>query len=328
MKTRIHTSDLQELIAEAQYPDGFIEQEAGIIERTYTNEVYLGSGSYKELFFDGIHIGYGDMALSQETHLFFESDMETVEMHFLICGDTSTVDQLTGKVFEFGCNQHNIFYSNGFKGISKWSHTSKMQLFEVNMTPSFFDKYLPADTNLFETFREQLFHRKQSQLSPHHLHITPQMLLIIREILNTQRKGIFKKMLIEAKVLELLMLQLEQISSHQCDVFCNLKKADVEKIYAVKEIIMNNLSAPGSLIDLAQQVGTNDFTLKKGFKEVFGTTVFGFWNEMKMQEAKRLLLEQSLTVAEVSEQIGYKNPQHFSTAFKRYFGTSPSQLKG
>jgi len=72
---------------------------------------------------------------------------------------------------------------------------------------------------------------------------------------------------------------------------------------------------------------TNEFTLKKGFKEVFGTTVFGFWNELKMQESKNLLLEHKLTVAEVSEKIGYKNPQHFSTAFKQYFGISPSRLK-
>jgi len=124
------------------------------------------------------------------------------------------------------------------------------------------------------------------------------------------------------------MLQLEQISEHHCYTFCTLKKADVEKMYQAKEFILKNLSTPCSLINIAQQVGTNEFTLKKGFKEVFGTTVFGFWNDVKMQEAKRLLLENKMNVSEVSEQIGYKNPQHFSTAFKKYFGTSPSQLKG
>jgi AraC-like DNA-binding protein len=154
------------------------------------------------------------------------------------------------------------------------------------------------------------------------------MLFIIREILDSQRQGAFKKMFIEAKVIELLMLQLEQVSDHHCDTFCSLKKADIEKMYQAKEIILNNLAIPCSLINIAQQVGTNEFTLKKGFKEIFGTTVFGFWNDVKMQEAKRLLLENSITVSEVSEQIGYKNPQHFSTAFKKYFGMSPSRLKG
>lgn len=248
-------------------------------------------------------------------------------MHFTLCGDTLTKNYDTGSSFEFGCNQHNIFYTKGFKGLSEWSNQSKMKVFEVNLLPSFFEKYLPNNTQAFEDFRSQLHRSPQAQLCKHNLHITPQMLFIIREILDSQRQGAFKRMFIEAKVIELLMLQLEQISEHHCETFCSLKKADIEKMHQAKEIISNNLSTPCSLINIAQQVGINEFTLKKGFKEVFGTTVFGFWNDIKMQEAKRLLLEQSLTVSEVSEQIGYKNPQHFSTAFKKYFGISPSQLK-
>ncbi|NJO87787.1 MAG: helix-turn-helix transcriptional regulator [Chloroflexia bacterium] len=327
MKTRLHSSDLQELLVESVYPAGFISDNSGVEERVYPTETIFGAGFYKEIFFEGIHIGYGDIALAKPTELFVESDMETVEMHFTLCGDTFMKSNDTGRTYQFSCNQHNIVYTNGFKGFSEWSNQSKMQVFEVNLLPSFFEKYLPDNTKAFEDFRLQLHQSRQSQLCKHNLQITPQMLFIIREIMNSERQGAFKRMFIEAKVIELLMLQLEQISEHHCATFCSLKKADLEKMYQAKEIILNNLSTPCSLINIAQQVGTNEFTLKKGFKEVFGTTVFGFWNDIKMQEAKRLLLEHSMSVSEVSEQIGYKNPQHFSTAFKKYFGTSPSQLK-
>jgi len=327
MKTRIHSSDLQELLVESVYPANFISDNSGVEEREYPTESLFGAGFYKEIFFEGIHIGYGDIALAKPTQLFVESDMETVEMHFTLCGNSLTKNNFTGSLFEFGCNQHNIFYTNGFKGLSEWSNKSKMQTFEVNLLPSFFEKYLPNNTQAFEDFRSQLYQSRQSILCKHNLQVTPQMLFIIREIMDSQRQGAFKKMFIEAKVIELLMLQLEQISEHHCDTLCSLKKADIEKMHQAKEIILNNLSTPCSLINIARQVGTNEFTLKKGFKEVFGTTVFGFWNDIKMQEAKRLLLEHSISVSEVSEQIGYKNPQHFSTAFKKYFGTSPSQFK-
>ncbi|MBW3469565.1 helix-turn-helix transcriptional regulator [Arthrospiribacter ruber] len=327
MKTRLHSSDLQELLVESVYPANFIADNSGIEERKYQTETIFGTGCYRELFFEGVHIGFGDIALNKPTRLFVESDMETVEMHFTLCGDSFTKNNDTGTSFEFGCNQHNVFYINGFKGISEWSSHSKMQVFEVNLMPSFFEKYLPHNTKAFEDFRRQLYESRQSILCKHNLQITPQMLFIIKEILESQRHDAFKRMFVEAKVIELLMLQLEQISEHHCDTFCSLKKADIEKMYKAKEVILNNLSTPCSLINIAQQVGTNEFTLKKGFKEVFGTTVFGFWNDVKMQEAKRLLLDHSMSVSEVSEQIGYKNPQHFSTAFKKYFGTSPSQLK-
>ncbi|MEE9362234.1 MAG: helix-turn-helix domain-containing protein [Cellulophaga sp.] len=47
-----------------------------------------------------------------------------------------------------------------------------------------------------------------------------------------------------------------------------------------------------------------------------------------MEEAKKMLLEQNLSINEISDRIGYKNPQHFSTAFKRKFGMIPSRIKG
>ncbi|MEX2568569.1 MAG: helix-turn-helix domain-containing protein [Cyclobacteriaceae bacterium] len=46
-----------------------------------------------------------------------------------------------------------------------------------------------------------------------------------------------------------------------------------------------------------------------------------------MHQARKRLLEERLSVYEVSEMAGYKNPQHFSTAFKKFFGFNPSRLK-
>ncbi|WP_314058381.1 helix-turn-helix domain-containing protein [Empedobacter brevis] len=45
-----------------------------------------------------------------------------------------------------------------------------------------------------------------------------------------------------------------------------------------------------------------------------------------MEYAKALLTEQHLTISEIAYLIGYKNQRHFSSAFKKKFGISPSQL--
>lgn len=82
-----------------------------------------------------------------------------------------------------------------------------------------------------------------------------------------------------------------------------------------------------SLVDLAHQAGTNEFILKKGFKELFGTTVFGFWNDAKMEQAKLLLTEQSMNVGEVSHYIGYKNQRPVQPHLKRSSGVLPSRYK-
>ncbi|WP_256441273.1 helix-turn-helix transcriptional regulator [Chitinophaga sp. HK235] len=71
----------------------------------------------------------------------------------------------------------------------------------------------------------------------------------------------------------------------------------------------------------------NDFKLKKGFKEMFGNTVFGYMNQVRMEKAKLLLLEGKNSIADISFTVGYKNPQHFTAAFKKHFGYLPSELK-
>ncbi|MBP1650338.1 MAG: AraC family transcriptional regulator, partial [Bacteroidetes bacterium] len=115
-------------------------------------------------------------------------------------------------------------------------------------------------------------------------------------------------------------------STHDCKDFCSLKKADIDKMHHAKEIILKQLYNPCSLIDLARQIGTNEFTLKKGFKEVFGTTVFGMVSDIRMEEAKALLLSGEKNVTEISELIGYKHPAHFNTAFKKKFGITPGKF--
>ncbi|MEM6316825.1 MAG: AraC family transcriptional regulator [Bacteroidota bacterium] len=327
MKVQLHQADLSELLVEANYPADYVTEGAVITEKTYNLELLGGKGSYREIYMEYMHIGYGDMRFDCPFTMHFESDFDTVEMHFMLAGNALTEDKLSQQTFEFGKNQHNIIYANAARGKVDIGQMEGMQLFEVNLRPAFFEKYLPKSEPIFEQFFHNLQQKQTGTLSPYNYPITPAMHHLIRQILNCQCKGIFKKMFFEARIIELLMLQLEQISEQKPIPASKLSRIDIEKIHAVREIIHDNFNQSSTLINLAQQVGTNEFTLKKGFKEVFGATVFNYWQELKMQEAKRMLLEEGKTVAEVAHLVGYKHSHHFSTAFKRMFGVSPSGLR-
>ncbi len=106
-----------------------------------------------------------------------------------------------------------------------------------------------------------------------------------------------------------------------------MSPTDVEKVYAVKEMIEKDMLADFSLIGLARSVGFNDFKLKKGFKDLFGTTVFGYLRRLRMEEARRMILEEKKSVMEASWLVGYSEPHHFTAAFKKEFGYLPSELK-
>ncbi|MEN0004438.1 MAG: AraC family transcriptional regulator [Bacteroidota bacterium] len=328
MKVKLHHKDLAELFVENVYPDRFhCSTNEGIVERVYPAQLLGGLGSYREIYMENIHIGYGDISMPNFFEMYFESDMETVELHFALKGKTRAEERNTKQAFQFDYNQHNIIYINNFKGRSWVKPREGYKVFEINLIPSFFKRFIPDTESRFIPFLSAIDRQQNMAMGPYHYPITLPMHLVIQDILNCPRKGLYKRFFLEAKVTELLLLQLEQIASFQHPQPTKLKKVDLDRMHAVKDYLHDHFQESSTLFELAKRFGTNEYSLKKSFKEVFGTTVFNYWSTIKMDRAKQLLLEESITIGEVADQIGYKNPQHFSTAFKRRFGYPPSRIR-
>lgn len=145
-----------------------------------------------------------------------------------------------------------------------------------------------------------------------------------------------RQMYLESKSVELLMLWLEQQRAAAPNPESSLgdsgwpiarKDVDRDRIYQARDILLRTFQNPPSLKELAHQVGLNDCTLKRQFKQVFGTTVFGYLYDYRMEQARRWLLEQPWSVTEVARRVGYKNLCAFSTAFRKKFGVSPRSLQ-
>ncbi|MBK0370810.1 helix-turn-helix transcriptional regulator [Flavobacterium agrisoli] len=157
------------------------------------------------------------------------------------------------------------------------------------------------------------------------LALTPEMQTVLREMASCEKTGQYKRLYLENKITELLLLQLEQYELNE-SVQTQFSKSDIEKMNEARKLVIQNLASPCSLIDLAKKVGTNEFKLKKQFKALFGNTVFGYLNEIKMNKANQMLQKGDYNVSEVADKLGYKTPSHFVTAFKRYFGYSPGTV--
>lgn len=155
--------------------------------------------------------------------------------------------------------------------------------------------------------------------------ITPAMRLSLEQIFHCPFKGKTKQIYLESKCLELVALKLEQLKENNKHTgpFCSLKPEDVERIYLAQSILTNNLDDPPSLMELARQVSLNDYKLKIGFRQVFGTTVFGYLYQYRMDTARQLLAKQQMNVKEVARTIGYASQSRFATAFRKQFGMNP-----
>lgn len=99
-----------------------------------------------------------------------------------------------------------------------------------------------------------------------------------------------------------------------------------DKLHYARALLLHHLSEPPSAAALARQCQLNEFSLKRGFRQLFGTSVGGFVQTQRLEAARQLLLGGGQTVAEIAYQFGYAHPQHFHRAFKKQFGCTPKQL--
>ncbi len=324
MTLRLYDENIGEILMERNYPDTYYDNDRDIQECITRLVPPYGDGFYHEICFENVHISFGNISLANKLQLYFESDFDTVEMHFALKGKSVATSGNFQNIVQFDSYQHNIIYAHHMQGRMEFFGPD-LHILEINLAPAFFKKFLPEHSGLFETFRNAIEKQRSTLINPEHNLISLEMYQIMNDLMNCDRKGIFKRIYLEAKVSELLLLQLEQLF-HNTSSSSTLPKKDEEKIYAVRDYIVNNLNTTCSLNELAHQVGTNEFTLKKGFKELFGTTVFGFWNDTKMELAKKMLLDSDMNISEISDMIGYKNPRHFSAAFKRKYHIVPSKV--
>lgn len=137
--------------------------------------------------------------------------------------------------------------------------------------------------------------------------------------------GKLKEIFIESKILDL-------IYKYSCDAGkANLElnfggggvKFDDHNIKAIKkarEVLFADIANPPSIKTLARSCAINEFKLKKGFKMIFGTTIYGALRDRRLQIARELLMRRDISISEAATLVGYKSPGHFSRIFSKAFG--------
>ena len=154
--------------------------------------------------------------------------------------------------------------------------------------------------------------------------------MVLEALLNHTYSDSLENIFVNAQTQMLLLYSMDcmlgekEIDVVNCKFLAN--EADREKIIKARELLIQHIGEPITIKELSRKVAINECYLKKGFKELFGTTVFDFYQSQRMEHAKYLLYEKGLSVTEVSLMLGYSSISHFSTAFKKHTGLKPCEL--
>lgn len=189
----------------------------------------------------------------------------------------------------------------------------------IEVERGYYADLLPDSENWSATLRRKLLDREMYY--PGEFRLSQQMVHVIYEIFNSPLSGYLKRLLIEAKVHELIALQL---NGSEIQFHSPLKQKSFDQFMEVRAYLDKTFLEEHSLKSIARQFGLNEFSLKKGFKSNFSTTVFDYLLSKRLDYARVLLQSTTQSVQEIGAITGYKYSNHFSAAFKKKFGISPS----
>lgn len=97
------------------------------------------------------------------------------------------------------------------------------------------------------------------------------------------------------------------------------------KFREIETYMQANIHANLTIEDILTASGVSLSTLKRIFRQQADCGVIHYFLKLKIDEAKRLLLESDHTVSQISDQLGFSSVHYFSNLFKKYTGVSPKQ---
>ncbi len=253
-----------------------------------------------------------------------KNDTEAVRLHFGLQGVYDVAFPQMEASFHLSGHHNNIIYSKGLE-LNVKNLTKRIETFGINFNTASFIKIAQKGNDPLKKFCEDIVNNRNTILSPEWQTNNFKIQSLIKEILTCPYHDGLKNLFLFSKSIELLVLQASLYTTDKQKKHL-ISSIDRKKLIEAKEFINNRIDNPPTLHQISNQVNLNEFKLKRGFKELFGTTVFEYTQNCRMELAKQLLLDTDKTAKEIAYEIGYSSPQHFSKAFKNLFGVTPKSI--
>ena len=177
------------------------------------------------------------------------------------------------------------------------------------------------DTEVFGCFLSLL----RGDVAIHRLPQSGQLLASANNMLQSPYEGTLSAIYLESCALALLA-ETGRIIVGERDKAAELSmtRREYSRVQEIREILEQNIVDPPTLSQLSRQIGINATTMSNQFRRVFGSTIFSFLRDRRLELARAMLLTESLPVSQVGYRVGFNNPAAFATAYRRRFGRPPS----
>ena len=286
----------------------------------------IGTGSFrKTMLRTGFELYITDFKLHEPLIRKGKSNSPMIGLNFALSGSIrNRIQYSTSDDWVIDSGQSSLYYVPASNSSGEAAAKEPILYVSIQMESWFFNTLLERETDRIPDDFADI-----ASVSPSRYQytdaITPLMQAVAHQIINCPYHGLTRQLYLEGKAYELIAYKLEQSLSNKKEYqkTFTLRPHDIERVHHARELVSRDFQNPPKLLDLARAVGLPHPKLNFCFREVYGTTIFGYLREMRLNKAKALLDEGRMNVTEVAYSVGYSSLSHFAKAFKDHFGTAP-----
>ena len=155
-------------------------------------------------------------------------------------------------------------------------------------------------------------------------YLQPKIKSLSEHILSIPATGNNNALLIEGKLLELSYVFLNYLHTPVLSTPSFLSNDhNLKCLGTAKEILDMEFADPPTIKALSKRVGINTNQLKIGFKYMYGSTIRQYIINLRLSEARQLILNSKISIGEICNKVGYTNHGHFSSLYRERFGQTP-----
>lgn len=291
--------------------------DCGIKTSVYTFNPLYGQGFIISYFFDGLLINIINAKFKEDFLFISKHNLNALELSILTEGEKIIRASNFKSDLVLEKNESYLLYDDSEHKKIIFYKDRPLKEVKIRMYDDFIQKHQMQP--LLSNDKTLSFKKTNKNFTQQ---LTSKMEAVVTEIFINSQKGLLKRIFLESKTLELLHLQL----SFQSKKVYNSDNI-LKKIYRVETILQTNLHKQISIEQLARMVLLNQNVLKNEFKKLFGETIFNYTKNLRMNKAKNLLIHTQKTIYEIADMVGYKNPTHFTAAFKKFEKTTPKEYR-
>ena len=148
---------------------------------------------------------------------------------------------------------------------------------------------------------------------------------VLQQIDSAFEEEFFNQFFYKIKAQELIYLLFTELLKRENGSYPTINESDIQKMYFIKETLLNNLDVPPTLSNLAKTICLSESKMKQLFRQIFGKSIYNYYQTARMNEAASLL--KKLSVSETGYKLGFVSMSHFSKVFEKYLGACPKKFK-